>query len=75
VNPMEQFAVPPLFSEPLLHIAGHPIYFTKQALMMVLVAVLSSLFLTIAVKPGRLVPSRGQSMAELSYKFVADMIH
>ena len=75
MNPMEQFAVTPLFSEPLLHIAGHPIYFTKQALMMVLVAVLSSLFLTIAVKPGRLVPSRGQSMAELSYKFVADMIH
>jgi len=75
VNPMEQFAVTPLFSEPLLHIAGHPIYFTKQALMMVLVAVLSSLFLTIAVKPGRLVPSRGQSVAELSYKFVADMIH
>src|SRR6202000_787241 len=28
-----------------------------------------------AVKPGRLVPTRGQSMAETSYEFVANMIH
>ncbi len=32
-------------------------------------------FLTLAVKPGRLVPTRSQSMAELSYEFVANMIH
>ncbi|HEX2761799.1 MAG TPA: F0F1 ATP synthase subunit A, partial [Rhizomicrobium sp.] len=46
-----------------------------QALLMIIVAVVSSLFLTLAVKPNRLVPTRGQSMAELSYEFVANMIH
>jgi len=75
MNPMEQFAIKPLISEPVLHIAGHPIYFTNQALLMIIVAIASSLFLTLAVKPGRLVPTRGQSMAELSYEFVANMIH
>ncbi|MBN9590488.1 MAG: F0F1 ATP synthase subunit A [Alphaproteobacteria bacterium] len=72
---MEQFTVRPLFAEPVLHIAGHPIYFTNQSLLMVIVALAASLFLTLAVKPGRLVPTRGQSMAELSYEFVANMIH
>jgi F-type H+-transporting ATPase subunit a len=72
---MEQFTVTPLFPAPLFHIAGHPIYFTNQALLMFIVVALSSLFLIQTVKPGRLVPTRGQSMAELSYEFVADMIH
>jgi F-type H+-transporting ATPase subunit a len=72
---MEQFAIKPLVEEPLFQIAGQPIYFTNQAVLMVLVAVVSALFLTLAVKPGRLVPTRGQSMAEMSYEFVANMIH
>ena len=75
MNPMEQFAIKPLIAEPVLHIAGHPIYFTNQALLMVIVALASALFLTLAVKPNRLVPTRGQSMAEMSYEFVANMIH
>ena len=75
MNPMEQFAIKPLIAEPVLHIAGHPIYFTNQALLMVIVALASSLFLTLAVKPSRLVPTRSQSMAEMSYEFVANMIH
>src|ERR1700761_8775324 len=74
---MEQFAVKPILGldNPLFEIAGHPIFFTNQALLMVIVAVASALFLSLAVKPGRLVPSRGQSMAEASYEFVAGMIH
>jgi F-type H+-transporting ATPase subunit a len=74
---MEQFAVKPIFGmdKPLLSIAGHPIYFTNQALLMGIVAIASALFLTLAVKPNRLVPTRGQSMAEMSYEFVANMIH
>ncbi len=75
LNPMEQFAIKPLVEAPLFQIAGQPIYFTNQAVLMVLVAVASALFLTFAVKPGRLVPTRGQSMAEMSYEFVANMIH
>ncbi|HEX4177759.1 MAG TPA: F0F1 ATP synthase subunit A [Rhizomicrobium sp.] len=77
LNPMEQFAVKPLggLDKPLFEIAGHPIFFTNQALLMVIVAVVSSLFLSLAVKPNRLVPTRGQSMAEMSYEFVSNMIH
>ena len=77
LNPMEQFAVKPILGldKPLFQIAGHPIFFTNQAMLMVIVAVASALFLSLAVKPGRLVPSRGQSMAEMSYEFVANMIH
>ena len=77
LNPMEQFAVKPIFglSQPLLHIGSHPIFFTNQALLLVIVALASALFLSLAVKPNRLVPTRAQSMAELSYEFVANMIH
>ena len=72
---MEQFAVKPLIAEPLFAIGGHPIYFTNQSLLMIIVALASALFLTLAVKPGALVPSRAQSMAEMSYEFVGNMIH
>jgi F-type H+-transporting ATPase subunit a len=72
---MEQFTIKPLVAEPLFSIAGHPIFFTNQALLMIVVVAASSLFLTFAVKPNRLVPTRGQSMAEISYEFVANMIH
>ena len=75
LTPMEQFEVKPLVAEPLFHIGGHPIYFTNQSLLMVVVVIAASLFLTLTVKPGRLVPTRGQSMAEASYEFVANMIH
>jgi F-type H+-transporting ATPase subunit a len=72
---MEQFAIKPLVEAPLFQIAGQDIYFTNQSLLMVIVAVVSAAFLTFAVKPNRLVPTRGQSMAEMSYEFVANMIH
>jgi F-type H+-transporting ATPase subunit a len=75
LNPMEQFTVKPLIAEPLFALGGHPIYFTNQALLMIIVVIASSLFLTLAVKPGALVPSRSQSIAELSYEFVGNMIH
>ena len=75
LTPMEQFEVKPIMTEPLFHIGGHPIYFTNQSLLMVIVVIVASLFLTLTVKPGRLVPTRGQSMAEASYEFVANMIH
>jgi len=69
---MEQFAIKPIIP---LHIGGYDVSFTNQSLLMVVVALAAALFLTLAVKPGRLVPTRGQSMAEMSYEFVANMIH
>jgi F-type H+-transporting ATPase subunit a len=59
MNPMEQFAIKPLVEAPLFQIGGHAIHFTNQAAMMVLVAVVASVFLSLAAKPGRLVPTRG----------------
>ena len=44
LNPMEQFAVKPLIAEPLFALGGHPIYFTNQALLMIIVVIASSLF-------------------------------
>ena len=72
LNPMEQFTVKPIVP---LHLFGYDVSFTNQSLLMVVVTAAAALFLTLAVKPGRLVPTRGQSMAELSYEFVANMIH
>ena len=72
LNPMKQFAVEPILP---LHIAGYDVSFTNQSLLMVIVVAAAALFLTLSVKPGRVVPTRGQSMAEMSYEFVANMIH
>ena len=72
LNPMEQFTVKPLVP---IHLGGYDVSFTNQSLLMVIVVSAAVLFLTLAVKPGRLVPTRGQSMAEVSYEFVANMIH
>ena len=77
MQPMEQFQVTPVMGmdHPLFHLFGKPIYFTNQSLLMVIVVLAASLFLSLAVKPGRLVPNKTQSMAEISYEFVAKMIH
>ncbi len=72
LNPMEQFALKPLLP---LHLFGYDISFTNQSLMMVVVVGAISIFLPLAMSRRALVPSRAQSMAELSYEFVANMIN
>jgi F-type H+-transporting ATPase subunit a len=74
MDPMHQFAVEPLSAHPLLTIAGHPIYFTNQALWMFIVVGAITLFMVMATSRRALVPGRMQSMAEISYEFVANMI-
>jgi F-type H+-transporting ATPase subunit a len=74
MNPMEQFAVKPLVAEPILHIAGHPIYFTNQALWMLIVVAAVASFMLFAISRRAVVPTRMQSMAEISYEFVANML-
>jgi F-type H+-transporting ATPase subunit a len=73
MKPMEQFEVRPIFEHPLLNIGGHDIYFTNQALFMCVVVAAITLFLTLTVSKNRLVPTKGQSMAEVSYEFVRNM--
>jgi F-type H+-transporting ATPase subunit a len=73
---MEQFEVRPMFSSaPLFHVGHYSVYFTNQAFWMIIVVLSLTVFLTFAVSERRLVPSRMQSLAELSYEFVADMIN
>jgi F-type H+-transporting ATPase subunit a len=72
VNPLEQFTVRTILP---LHLFGYDVSFTNQSLFMVLVVAATSLFLIFSVKPNRLVPTRSQSMAEMSYEFVSNMIH
>jgi F-type H+-transporting ATPase subunit a len=69
---MEQFQVKPIIP---LHIGGYDVSFTNQALWMCVVVGAVSLFMAAAVSQRRLVPNRLQSMAEISYEFVANMIN
>jgi F-type H+-transporting ATPase subunit a len=68
---MEQFEIKPWVP---IEIGGYDISFTNQSFWMVVVVVSITLFLTLAVANRRLVPGRMQSLAELSYEFVANMI-
>lgn len=72
INPMEQFRVEPLIP---LHIAGYDVSFTNQALVMCVVVVAITIFMFVATSSRKLVPSRSQSLAEISYEFVGNMIH
>lgn len=69
---MEQFRVEPILP---LHIAGYDVSFTNQALVMCVVVAAISIFMVIASTSRKLVPGRMQSMAELSYEFVGNMIY
>lgn len=70
IDPIHQFNIEPLFT--IGHIGNQTIAFTNSSLyMFVAVAVISVLMLA----SGRqLVPGRFQSMAEISYEFVAGII-
>jgi len=70
-GPLEQFEIQPIIP---VEIGGLDLSFTNSALFMILAFAAVSLFLTVGVKSRALVPGRLQSMAELSYEFVANMI-
>lgn len=70
-NPVEQFRIEPLIP---LEIGGVNVSFTNSALFMVVSICLVTAFLTLSVRGRALVPGRWQSMAEVMYEFVANMI-
>jgi F-type H+-transporting ATPase subunit a len=74
MHPMEQFEVNPVFDHPLLVLGGHPIYLTNQAVMMFVVIGVASLFFTLPFAKKRLVPTRVQSMAEVTYEMIQNMV-
>jgi F-type H+-transporting ATPase subunit a len=71
LHPLEQFKIEPLIP---LHIGGFDVSYTNSALFMTVAVVLITAFLTLGTRRRALVPGRWQSMAELSYEFVADML-
>jgi F-type H+-transporting ATPase subunit a len=70
-NPMHQFEIKRYFD---LHAFGVDASFTNSALFMVIAACLITLFTLYATRNRALVPSRLQSVAEISYEFVANMV-
>jgi len=71
-DPIHQFEIHNLVS--LLKIGGTEIHLTNSALFMFVAVGLTALLLLGATAGRRLVPTRMQSMAELSYELVADTI-
>jgi F-type H+-transporting ATPase subunit a len=70
-DPLHQFQIERLFEIP---IGGLDASFTNSALFMVVAVTAITAFLLIATSGRSLVPGRLQSMAELSYEFIANMI-
>jgi F-type H+-transporting ATPase subunit a len=68
---MEQFKIHPIVP---LEIGGIDVSFTNSSLWMCIVVASITLLLTLATSSRALVPSRMQSIAEISYTFVADLI-
>jgi F-type H+-transporting ATPase subunit a len=72
IDPIHQFKIEPLFT--IGHIGNQSIAFTNSSLYMFLTVALISILMIGGMAGWRLVPGRFQSMAEITYEFVASMI-
>ena len=72
VDPIHQFAVTPIVD--FGTIGGMQLAFTNSSLYMVITVVLITGFMVAAASPGALVPGRLQSLGEIAYEFVANML-
>lgn len=71
-DPIHQFAINKIVT--IGHVGGHEIAFTNSALYMVIAVAGISLLMLGTTASRSLVPGRLQSIAELSYEFVADTL-
>jgi F-type H+-transporting ATPase subunit a len=71
VDPIHQFHINPIVP---IHIGGYDFSFTNSSLFMVAVVVVASAFLYLSTSSRALIPSRLQSVSEMSYEFVASML-
>jgi F-type H+-transporting ATPase subunit a len=72
VDPIHQFGIVELFD--FGNIGGVDLAFTNSALFMVIAVVLIAGFLILSTGSRSLVPGRLQSIAEMSYEFIANML-
>lgn len=70
-NPIEQFKIKPLVD---IQVEGVNLSYTNSALMMTVAVGLVSAFLLLSMRGRALIPGRWQSLAEVFYEFVANMI-
>ena len=70
-SPVEQFKLKSLVP---FELGGVDLSYTTSSLWMTITIVCVTAFLTLSMRGGRLVPGRWQSMAEMSYEFIANMI-
>jgi F-type H+-transporting ATPase subunit a len=70
-NPMSQFEIHKIFP---LQVHGYDISYTNASLFMTISIIAIVLFMSLGMRRGALIPGRFQSMVELSYQFVADII-
>jgi F-type H+-transporting ATPase subunit a len=71
VSPLSQFEIKPIVP---IEVAGIDASFTNASLFMALAVAVATLFITLGMRRGALVPGRWQSMVEASYEFVAGMV-
>jgi F-type H+-transporting ATPase subunit a len=74
VDPIHQFQIQDLMPLPMISMAGHQFAFTNSALVMFIIVGLISALLIGATMPRAVVPGRFQSIAEISYEFVANTV-
>jgi F-type H+-transporting ATPase subunit a len=72
IDPIHQFNIENLFK--IGQIGDQAIYFTNSSAFMLLAVVLISVLMIGGVAGGQLVPGRFQSMAEITYEFVASTV-
>lgn len=71
VDPLHQFVVQPLIP---LNIGGLDASFTNASLWMVVTVVAITVFTTLGMRSGAMVPGRMQSVVESFYTFIANMV-
>jgi F-type H+-transporting ATPase subunit a len=71
LHPLDQFKIEPIIP---IHIGGVDASFTNSALLMCITVALASLLVIWGSRGRALVPTRWQSLAEMSYQFIAGMI-
>lgn len=70
-SPLQQFEIKPIAP---LEIGGANVSFTNSSLFMVIVITAVTLFLVLGMRKRAMVPGRWQSMAELTYEFIAGLV-
>ncbi|MDE2229008.1 MAG: F0F1 ATP synthase subunit A [Alphaproteobacteria bacterium] len=71
MHPLEQFVIKPIVP---MHIGNLDVSFTNSALLMTIAVLLISALVIVGTRREELVPGRVQSLSEIAYEFIGNMI-